>query len=110
MKEFLKVVYDALEEKKAEKISVIDISEISDVTDYFVIANGTNMNQVQALADNVEEKLNEIDVKGKKIEGYKNAEWILMDYEDFVVHIFTTEQRDFYSLDKIWSDGKEISF
>jgi len=108
MKNILKTVYDALDEKKASRISVIDISEISDVTDYFVIASGSNMNQVQALCDNVEEKLNEMDIKGKRIEGYKNAEWILMDYDNFVVHIFTDDQRDFYGLDKIWSDGKEV--
>ena len=92
MKNILKTVYDALDEKKASRISVIDISGISDVTDYFVIASGSNMNQVQALCDNVEEKLNEMDIKGKRIEGYKNAEWILMDYDNFVVHIFTDDR------------------
>ena len=108
MKDTLKIIYDALDEKKANRISIIDIKEISDVADYFVIASGSNINQVQALADNVEEKLDEAEIKGRKIEGYKNAEWILMDYNEIVIHIFTEDQREFYGLDKIWEDGKTV--
>ena len=86
----------------------MDISELSEITDYFVICSGSNQNQVQAISDNVEEELAKKDIKGKKIEGFKNAEWILMDYSDFVIHIFSDEQREFYGLEKIWSDAKRV--
>lgn len=108
MKEILKTIYDALDDKKANNIVILDISEISEITDYFVICSGSNQNQVQAISDNVEEELAKKDIKGKKIEGFKNAEWILMDYSDFVIHIFSDEQREFYGLEKIWSDAKRV--
>ena len=78
----------ALEEKKAEDIQIIDISEISAIADYFIIANGTNRSQIQALADSVEEKLGRAGVQFKQMEGYDTANWILMDFLDIVVHIF----------------------
>ena len=108
MKEILKTVYDALDDKKANNIVILDISELSEISEYFIICSGSNQNQVQAIADNVEEELCKLDVKGKKIEGFKNAEWILMDYSDFVIHIFSDEQREFYGLEKIWSDAKRV--
>ena len=108
MKEVLKTIYDALDDKKANNIVILDISELSEITDYFVICSGSNQNQVQAISDNVEEELAKKDIKGKKIEGFKNAEWILMDYSDFVIHIFSDEQREFYGLEKIWSDAKRV--
>ena len=108
MKEILKTVYDALDDKKANNIVILDISEISEISDYFIICSGSNQNQVQAIADNVEEELGKKDIKGKKIEGFKCAEWILMDYSDFVIHIFSDEQREFYGLEKIWSDAKRV--
>lgn len=108
MKEILKTVYDALDDKKANNIVILDISDISEISDYFIICSGSNQNQVQAIADNVEEELGKKDIKGKKIEGFKSAEWILMDYSDFVIHIFSDEQREFYGLEKIWSDAKRV--
>jgi len=108
MKETLKLIYDALDDKKANNIVILDISELSEISDYFIIASGSNQNQVQAIADNVEEKLSLADIKGKKIEGFKNAEWILMDYNDFVIHVFSDEFREFYGLEKIWSDAKRV--
>jgi ribosome-associated protein len=107
--DIIKVIYEALADKKAVNIRVIDISEISEIADFFVIAGGNNQSQVQALSDNVQEKLSEIDIKGARIEGYKAAEWILLDYTDFVVHIFNEEQRAFYELEKIWCDGNKIN-
>lgn len=98
----------ALEEKKAEDIQIIDISEISAIADYFIIANGTNRSQIQALADSVEEKLGRAGVQFKQMEGYDTANWILMDFLDIVVHIFDKDNRAFYDLERIWRDGKQI--
>jgi len=107
--ENIKIVVNALEDKKAENIQIIDISEISSVADYFVITNGTNKSQVQALADNVSEQLAKNHVHVKQTEGYQGASWILQDYTDFVVHIFDKESRGFYDLERIWRDGKVVS-
>lgn len=106
LKNNLQVIMDALTDKKAENIQTIDISEISIVADYFVITNGINKNQIQALSDNVEEKLAENKVFPKNIEGYNAANWILMDYGDIIVHIFDKESRGFYDLERMWRDGK----
>ena len=84
----------ALEDKKAEDLSLIDISEVSVLADYFLIASGNNRNQVQAIADNVE--------------GYQTGNWILMDYGDMIVHVFDRQNRLFYDLERIWRDGKQI--
>lgn len=107
-KELVKIAIDALEDKKAEEIHIIDISEISTLADYFIIANGTNRSQIQALADNVEEALGKAGLPLKQTEGYDAANWILMDYRDIIVHIFDKENRLFYDLDRIWRDGKLI--
>ena len=85
------LVIDALEEKKAEDITILDISEISVLADYFVIADGNNRNQVQAMADSVEEALGRAGYEPKQIEGYQTANWILMDYKDVIIHVFSKE-------------------
>ena len=100
---------DGLEDKKAEDIAILDISEISVLADYFIIANGTNRNQVQAMADSVEEALGKAGYEPKQIEGYQTANWILMDYKDIIVHVFGREDRGFYDLERIWRDGKQIT-
>ncbi len=97
-----------MDEKKAENIQVIDISEVSVIADYFIIANGTNRNQNQALADAVEECLGRAGVDLKQAEGYDAANWILMDFLDVIVHIFDRDNRLFYDLERIWRDGKQI--
>lgn len=104
----LKLIINALEDKKAENIQVIDISEISTVADYFVITNGSNRSQIQTLSDNVEEKLAAQKVSPRSIEGYNAANWILMDYNDILVHIFDNESRGFYDLERMWRDGKTV--
>ena len=109
IKENLKLIINALEDKKAENIRVIDISEISTVADYFVITNGLNKSQIQALSDHVEEKLAIQKVQPRNIEGYNTANWILMDYSDILVHIFDTESRGFYDLEHMWRDGKSVA-
>ncbi|MCR5655005.1 MAG: ribosome silencing factor [Lachnospiraceae bacterium] len=98
----------ALEDKKGEDITILDISEISTLADLFVICSGNNRSQVQALCDNVDEALGKIGMKGQKTEGYDTANWVLMDYRDIVIHIFDKENRLFYDLERIWRDGKQL--
>ncbi|MDE7366070.1 MAG: ribosome silencing factor [Lachnospiraceae bacterium] len=107
-KELTKLVIEALEDKKAEDIRIIDISNVSVIADYFIIANGNNRNQVQALADNVDENCHRAGHPLRQMEGYDSANWILMDYSDVIVHIFSKEDRLFYDLERIWRDGKQI--
>ncbi len=104
-KEMVKIAINALEEKKAENIRVIDISKVSVLADYFIIAEGKNRNQIQALTDSVEKDLGKAGATPKQIEGYESANWILMDYADIIVHIFDNENRLFYDLERIWRDG-----
>ncbi len=107
-KELAKLIVHSLEEKKAEDIRIIDISQISTIADYFIIANGTNRNQVQALADNVGEDCHKAGYALHQTEGYNSANWILMDYSDVIVHIFSKEDRLFYDLERIWRDGVPV--
>ena len=98
----------AIDDKKGQDIKVIDIHTVSVIADYFVIASGTNSNQVQAIVDNVEEQLGRAGFEAKQIEGNRNSSWILMDYGDVIVHVFDEENRLFYDLERIWRDGKEL--
>lgn len=107
-KEFAVLAVEALEDKKAEDIAIIDISEVSVIADYFIIAGGNNKSQIQALSDVVDEKLGRAGLPLKQIEGYNNANWILLDFGDIIVHIFDKEDRLFYDLERIWCDGKKI--
>lgn len=107
--EMVKIAAKALEDKKAEDIRVIDIREISTIADFFVIANGTNANQLAAMRDAVDEELYKAGYHTKQVEGNQNSTWILMDYNDIIVHIFSDESRTFYDLERIWRDGKEVS-
>ena len=108
-KEMARLACKALEDKKAVDIKVIDIEKVSILADYFIIASGTNRNQVQAMADNAEEILGRAGYEPRQIEGYQNANWILMDYGDLVIHIFDEENRLFYDLERIWRDGQSLS-
>ncbi len=105
-----RIAYDALIEKKAEDVNVIDISGISTIADYFVIASGKNDNQMRTLVDNVEEKMGRAGYTAKMREGTDGNVWVLLDYGDVIVHIFGQKDREFYDLDRIWRDGKEIHF
>lgn len=104
-----KLAIEALEDKKAEDIKVIDISEVSVLADYFIIAGGSNRSQIQALCDNVDEKLGRAGHPSKQIEGYDTANWVLLDFGDIIVHIFDKENRLLYDLERIWRDGKTIA-
>lgn len=107
-KDMAKIACAALEEKKAEDIRVIDIHEITVLADYFIIANGNNRNQVQALVDNVQEALYKQGYESKQVEGYNTGSWILLDYGDIIIHVFSKEDRLFYDLERIWRDGKFV--
>ena len=108
-KNIARITVDALNDKKAVDVRVIDISRISIMADYFVIASGTNTNQIQAMCDNVREKLSLNNYSPKHIEGYDSANWILLDYADVIIHLFDKESRSFYDLERIWSDAKEVT-
>ena len=107
-KELVKKIYDALDDKKANDIRVISIGEISSIGDYLIIADGSSHSQLQALCDNVEEKMHEAGAKLKNREGNSNGGWILLDYYDIIVHIFSETNRNFYDLEHIWKDGTPI--
>lgn len=106
--EMARLAIEALEDKKAEDIKVIDISEVSVLADYFIIAGGSNRSQIQALSDNVEERLGRAGYPVRQTEGYETANWILQDFGDVIVHIFDKENRLLYDLERIWRDGKEV--
>ncbi len=108
-KEMARLAYEALSDKKAEDIKIINIEGVSVLADYFIIATGSNRNQVQAMADNVEEELFKAGYEVKQTEGYRSANWVLMDYGDIIVHVFDSENRLFYDLERIWRDGKDTT-
>lgn len=107
-KEMTKIALKALDDKMAMDIKVIDINQVSVLADYFIIASGSNQNQVQAMVDNVDEMMTKAGYEPKQIEGTKNSSWILMDYGDLIIHVFDEENRLFYDLERIWRDGKVI--
>lgn len=106
--ELAKKAYEYIDEKKGIDIKIIDISKISVLADYFIIAGGSNMKQIQSIADNIEEKLGKQGIAPKSVEGYQGSNWILMDYRDVIIHIFNQEDRLFYDLERIWMDGNVI--
>lgn len=108
IREMVKTAYQALDEKKGEQIRILRVSEVSVLADYFIIANGTNESQVAALVDNVKEQLYKIGCEPRQIEGIRNKSWILMDYNDIIIHVFSKEDRMFYDLERIWKDGTVV--
>lgn len=108
-KQMASIAYNALTDKKGEDVRVIQITEIASFADYFIIANGNNPSQITALVDNVEEQMSKAGFEPKRIEGVRNSNWVLMDYGDIIVHVFSKEDRLFYDLERIWKDGKELS-
>ncbi len=106
--DLISVVYKAIEDKKGEDIKVIDISDVSSMTDYFIIADASNLNQLQAISEEIQDKLSAEGVEPKQIEGQSKSSWILLDYSDVIIHLFLKEDRLFYDLERIWSDGKIV--
>ena len=109
MDKILNTIYNAIDDKKGGNTRILDISAITTISDYFIVTSGNNYNQVRAIADNVEEELlKKHGMRPERVEGYNNGEWILLDYIDYVIHVFDREQRLFYDIERIWSDGKEL--
>src|SRR5213082_2312339 len=99
----------ACQEKKAEEITVLELEKNSGAfTDYFVVCSGTNPRQIQAIAAEVEERLHKAGMRPTHVEGYRQAEWVLLDYVDFVVHIFSEKARKFYDLERLWKSAKRV--
>lgn len=107
-RELVKLAYEALDEKKASDIHVLDITGVSVIADYFIIASGDNERQVEALSDAVDEALGRAGYERRAVEGYSTKRWILLDYNDVIIHIFNREDRLFYDLERIWRDGKRV--
>ena len=105
----VKAAYKALDDKMAIDINILDIREISVISDYFVIASGNNPNQLKAMADSVEEELYKVGYRLNHSEGFQSKTWILLDFGDIVVHLFNKEDREFYNIERIWGDAKFIS-
>jgi ribosome-associated protein len=102
-------VVAAAEERKAYDLRVLQLGEVTSFTDYFLICSGTSGRQVQAIADAVQQTMKSEGVRPLQIEGYKNARWVLMDYGDFIVHIFDQETRLFYRLERLWADAPDVT-
>src|SRR6188768_261541 len=105
----LKLAIHCADEKKAVNLIALDLRDIASFTEFFVIASGTNQRQVQAIADEINEQLKkQLGTRPVRIEGYNSAEWVLLDYGDFIVHIFNGEARDFYDLARLWRDARKV--
>jgi ribosome-associated protein len=98
----------AASDKKAQEMVVLDLREVANFTDYFLITSGTNPRQVQAIADEIVEQLKKQGTRAARVEGYNTAEWVLVDYGDFVVHVFEDKARRFYDLERLWRDAERV--
>ena len=106
--ERIRMALNAASEKKAINSVVLDLREIASFTDYFLITSGTNERQVQAISDEIVETLKKAGTPAARVEGYKTAEWILLDYGDFVVHVFDEKARKFYDLERLWRESQRV--
>jgi len=100
--------YEALEDKKGENIQILEVAEVSVIADYFIIANGNNPSQITALVDSVDEAMHKAGAKSPRIEGHQNSSWVLMDYGDVIIHVFSKEDREFYNLERLWADCTRV--
>jgi ribosome-associated protein len=106
--EAVRLAAKAAEDKKAENPVILDLREVASFTEFFLICNGSNPKQVQAISYSVEETLRKVGKRPLHIEGYNSAEWILLDYGDFIVHVFNGTSRRFYDLERLWRDAKRL--
>jgi len=105
----LKIALKAADDKKARDLLALDISMIASFASYFIFCTGDSSRQIQAIADEIQKKLKESGITSSHVEGYQNSEWILLDYFDLVIHIFSKEARNFYDLERLWRDGKKLN-
>ena len=108
VEQMTKIVYDAIDDKLGQDISIINIGQVSSLCDYFVIATAGSSRQVKAIADNVQDALTEHGIEPRSKEGYESQTWILLDYGDIMVHVFDEENRAFYNLEKLWKDAPYV--
>ena len=109
LEERLQLALRSASAKKAFELVAIDLREVADFTEFFIIATGSNTRQVQAISDEIEEQLKKHqNEKPQRIEGYQTAEWILLDYGDFVVHVFEKDARKLFDLERLWRDAKKV--
>jgi len=105
----VRLAIECAADKKAFDLRVLDLRDIASFTEFFIIASGANQRQVQAISDDIEEQLKkQLQTRPVRIEGYNSAEWLLMDYGDFIVHIFNKEAREFYDLERLWRDARKV--
>lgn len=107
-REELEIVVKALDSKKADEITALEVGDLTILANYFVIASATSTTQVKALADEVEYRMQQAGITPKSIEGVGARDWIVLDYIDVVVHVFHKDARDFYQLERLWADGKKV--
>ena len=98
----------AADAKQAKDIRVLDLRDVSSFADFFVICSGSNIRQIQAIADEIEQRLKKKGESANSIEGYRNAEWVLMDYGDYLIHVFSEKARAYYDLERLWRDAKVV--
>jgi ribosome-associated protein len=105
----LSIAVQAARDKKATDVVVLDLRDSAAFTDFFVICSGQNVRQIKAIAEAVEDALRVAKVRPAHVEGYDRAEWVLLDYFDFIVHVFTPETRAFYALERLWGSGAALA-
>jgi ribosome-associated protein len=106
--EMVEKIVKTLDRKKAQDIKVLKVTNLTILADYFIIANGSSNTQTKSLADEVDFQLSQSGVEPTRREGYASANWIILDYSDIIVHVFNQESRDYYQLERLWSDGEEV--
>ena len=104
----LKIALKAADDKKAYDLLALDISKIASFASFFLFCTGDSSRQMQAIADEIQKRLKLLGIQASHVEGYQNSEWILLDYFDLVIHIFSKEARAFYDLERLWRDGKKL--
>ena len=105
----VKLAGECAADRKAFDMRVLDLRDVASFTEFFIICSGANQRQVQAIADQIEEQLKkQLSTRPVRIEGYSSAEWVLLDYGDFIVHIFNKESREFYDLERLWRDARKV--
>ena len=102
------IAAEAAREKKAKNMLMLDLHGLTDFTDYFFICSGTNPRQVQAICDEIDLKMRQAGLRPTHTEGYNHAEWVLLDYVDFVAHVFTEQAREYYDLERLWRTANRI--
>ncbi len=105
----VKAATESALEKKAKDLKILHLEPVSDFTDYFVLCSGSNQRQVQAIADGIERRLRDLKARPLHIEGSKQAQWILLDYGDFLIHVFDEDRRGFYALERLWGDAADVT-